>query len=304
MHWKFESLFSIRVQHQSTLNAPPGTTSDFDLMPSASTAERMRRLNWVFKAQPDGGLILGEKVISADGSEDFVRQPAADEPFTFLLRLNNPALLLRTAPFAVKNEAATAAPSAAAAAATFRPGARAQSLRTGSVSETAPSVAVASASVPAAGDPLPAFSGRGRLLYFDNLAAVAIPQPNAPPDALPLLRLTAGDFAGLPEFASRGPTPFAYALPAGASSVEFEPLVPSGAPTVTLSPPPTSRAIRVELPDNAYRMRPLPGTQTEVIYLTGEQLDASVFGLVRIFNTAQLPVLEQNRRYTVVFAEA
>lgn len=303
MHWKFEPLFSIRVQHQSTLNAPPGATSDFDLMPSASTAERMRRLNWVFKAQPDGGLILGEKVIGADGSEDFVRQAAADEPFTFLLRLNNPALLLRTAPFAAQTEAAASAPSVAAAA-TFRPGARAQSLRAGSVSETAASVAVASASVPAAGDPLPAFSGRGRLLYFNNLAAVAIPQPNAPPDAPLLLRLTAGDFVGLPEFASRGPTPFAYSLPAGTSSVEFVPLVPSGAPAVILSPPPTSRAIRAELSDNAYRMRQVPGNQTEVIYLTGEQLDASVFGIVRIFNTAQLPVLAKNRRYTVVFAEA
>jgi len=303
MHWKFDPLFSIQVRHQSALNASPGATPDFDLMPSASTAERMRRLNWVFKAQPDGGLVLGEKIIGSDGLGDFVRQPAADEPFTFLLRLNNPALLHRTAPFAVKTEEAAAVGASAATAAMFRPGARPRSLRPGSALETGPSTdtpIVAAAAAPAVNDPLPAFSGRGRLLYFDNLSAVAIPQPNAPP----LLPLTAGDFVGLPEFASRGPTPFAYTLPAGGTAVEFVPLVPGGASAVAFSPLPSSRAIRAELPDNAYRMRQVPGNHTEVIYLTGEHLDASVFGIVRIFNTAQLPVLEQNRRYSVVFAEA
>ncbi len=284
MHWKFEPLFSIRVLHQRTLDAPPDKTPDFDLAPSARTAERMRRLNWMYKAQPGGGIVFAEKIVGPDGQSSFARQPLADEPFTFLLRLNNPALLNYTAPFAKKKALMVGPPSNMVA----RPGA----------------IAVAAASeatVP--NSDLPSFSGRSRLLYFDNLSAVSIPQPNAPPDAPPLLRLTAGEFAGLPEFASRGPTLFAFA-PVSGGAVEFSPLTPSGTPIVALDILPQSQRFTAELADNAYRMKQVPGNKSELIYLTGEQLDSSVFGVIRIFNTATLPALDQNRRYTVAFAEA
>ena len=281
MHWKFEPLFSIRVLHQRALDAAPDKTPDFDLAPSVGTTERMRRLNWMYKAQPGGGMVFAEKVVGPDGQSSFARQPLADEPFTFLLRLNNPALLDYTAPFTKKKDPIVGPPSNMVA----RPGAVAVA-------------ATAGATVP--NNSLPSFSGRGRLLYFDNLSAVSIPQPNAPP----LLRLTAGEFVGLPEFASRGPTPFAFAPASGAAAVEFSPLTPAGTPIVALDIPAQSQRFTAKVADNAYRMKQVPGNQSELIYLTGEQLDSSVFGVIRIFNTATLPALDQNRHYTVVFAEA
>ena len=286
MHWKFEPLFSIRVLHQRTLDAPPDKTPDFDLSPSARTAERMRSLNWMYKAQQGGGMVFAEKIIGPDGLSSFARQPVADEPFTFLLRLNNPALLNYTAPFAKKEEAVA-------------PVSGNSRVRSGSTMGTAQSLATV---VP--NNNLPLFSGRSRMLYFDNLAAVSIPQPNAPPDAPPLLRLTAGEFAGVPEFASRGPTPFAFAPASGAAAVEFSPMTPAGTPIVTLDIPAQSQRFTADLADNAYRMKQVPGNQSELIYLTREQMDGSVFGVIQIFNLATLPVLNQNRHYTVVFAEA
>jgi hypothetical protein len=267
------------------LNSLPGATPDFDLTPSASTAERMRRLNWMFKSLPEGGMVFAEKIISPDGQSTFARQPITDEPFTFLIRLNNPALLNYTVPFA-KKAGTAAAPSGNIGA------------RGGAAAEASPVPTV----VPNNG--LPSFSGRGRLLYFDNLLAVPIPQPNTPPGEPPLLRMTAGDFVGLPELASRGPTPFNFAPIKGSTAIEFTPLVPTSTPVVILDIPAQSQSFVAKVPDNAYRMKQLPGDQSELIFLTGEPLDSSVFGIVRIFNLAALPVLDQNRRYTVVFAEA
>ena len=225
-------------------------------------------------------MVFAEKTIGPDGQSTFARKPGADEPFTFLLRLNNPALMNYTVPFAKK--AGVTQPSGN------------MRVRGGAVAE----VGQDSAIIP--NNDLPSFSGRGRLLYFDNLLAVSIPQPNAPP----LLRITAGDFVGLPELASRGPTPFNFAPVKGSTAVEFSPLVPSGTPVVMLDIPAQSQSFVAKVPDNAYRMKQMPGNQSELIFLTDEQLDSSVFGIVRIFNLSALPVLDQNRRYTVVFAEA
>lgn len=241
----------------------------------------------MYKPQPGGGMVFAEKIVGSDGQSTFARQPADDEPFTFWLRLNNPALLDYTAPFVQKKGAE--APQASGSAA--RPG------------------AVAATTVPtpesvAPNKELPNFSGRGRLLYFDNLSAISIPQPNAPPGPPPVLRLTAGDFVGLPEFASRGPTPFNFTPVSGSTAVDFAPLTPTGSPVLTIDVPAASPRISAQVPDNAYRMKQVPSNQNELIFLTSEQVDASVFGVIRIFNSVQLPVLSQNRHYTVVFAEA
>ncbi|HND90121.1 MAG TPA: hypothetical protein PK971_17435, partial [Saprospiraceae bacterium] len=104
MHWKFEPIFSISVQHQRTQNGTANASPDFSLKPSAATAERLRRLNWIFKPQPDGAQVFAEKIVGPDGEASFARLPADNEGFTFYLTLLNPALLGYTLPAEILEE--------------------------------------------------------------------------------------------------------------------------------------------------------------------------------------------------------
>lgn len=289
MHWKFEPIFSISVQHQHHLNGSPAASPDFALKPSAATAERLRHLNWIFKEQADGARIFAEQVVSPDGEATYARQPIEDEAFTFYLRLLNPALLGYTAPY-MQAGANPAAPTAAAAAA-LDMRARAMMAKSTSIEKPIPNSA------------LPPFSGVSRLLYFDNLSAVSIPQPNAPPDAPPLLRITAGAFVDTPEFASRGPTPFTLRHKPGSKQAEFTPASPSSTGARLFDIAPTAQSLTVTLPPNLYRLRQIPGDDIENIYLSDERLDSTIFGIIRIFNTSTLPTLSAQRHYSAVFAE-
>ncbi|HND87913.1 MAG TPA: hypothetical protein PK971_06290, partial [Saprospiraceae bacterium] len=146
---------------------------------------------------------------------------------------------------------------------------------------------------------LPEFSGVSRLLYFDNLSAISIPQPNAPP----LFRLTAGEFVDVPEFASRAPTRFTLRHKPGSKQAEFSPASPSAAVARLFDIAPAAQSLTVELPPNLYRLRQIPSDDSEKIYLSDERFDGTVFGIVRIFNTPALPILSTLRHYSAVFAE-
>lgn len=283
MHWKFEPIFSIQVQHQRTLNGVPSSLPDFEVMPAAATAERMRRLNWIFKTQPDGARVFAEQVIAPDGQASFARSPLDGEAFTFLIRLNNTSLLNNTAPYMK---------SGAAASRVLPAGPVNMRSRAMAIEEQGKETAIPNTA-------LPSFSGRSRLLYLDNLSTVAIPQPNAPP----LLRLTAGEFVDIPEFASRGPTTFTLSPKAGSKQVEFTPLTPDKSPVMLFDVAEGASRVNIDLPANGYRLRQIPGNHTEVMYLGDEQIDSSTLGVIRIFQWPDLPILDTYRRYSVQFAE-
>ncbi|MBK8965781.1 MAG: hypothetical protein R3D58_00365 [Saprospiraceae bacterium] len=141
MHWRFDPLFSIAVCHSKYKDPDqetgvPPNAPDFVLEPTPGTAENMHRLGWVFKPEPGGCRIFGEKRFDADGSSSLRAQPADGEGLTFALRLTNPALLNETKPYATEPEA-----------------------------DSGPD--------PVPADDLPHYSGNARILYLDNRTPTA-----------------------------------------------------------------------------------------------------------------------------------
>ena len=142
---------------------------------------------------------------------------------------------------------------------------------------------------------LPAYSGHSRLLYFDNRAPVTSSDGT--------LHLTAGEFADVTEFASRAPSPFNYtASQADSTQVEATALLPGNSAVQTFSLNPQTRTARLDLIENAYRLVQKPSNKAEIVCLTSEEVAGNTLGLIRIFNTSQLP-WNQSRRYRVVWAK-
>lgn len=122
--------------------------------------------------------------------------------------------------------------------------------------------------------PLPAFSGRMRLLYLDNLNPVAQP---------------AGEFSLCPDYidedhlASIALAAFTFtkALP-GTRELKFTALSPEG---VSYSIPlePKTKTAFVKLPENTYRLEQQPGGEKETIVLSSDMPAGSVLGIIRIF---------------------
>lgn len=254
MHWKFEEIFSIQVLHERYLLDPPGDPAlyapDFTLEPSEQTRQRFRRLSWVARPQENGILVFAEKVLDKAGQSFTKAKPSDNEAFTFLLKINQPALLFDTKPF---SEGGGPNPD------------------------------------------LPAFSGRGRIFYFDNLNTSTQPDGS--------LRITAGDFANTAEMASRTPLPFTFSSP-DTTQVELSSLAPGSPASQTFDLNSKTKSVVLDLPESAYRFVQKPANQSETIYMTTERLNGEVFGVVRIFNSAALPALGQFRRYKALFAKA
>ncbi len=144
---------------------------------------------------------------------------------------------------------------------------------------------------------LPAFSGRGRLLYFNNLNVVTQTDGS--------LRITVGPFVDLPEFASRAPTIFEFpAAQVGVSNVEATAILPNPPPGSSFAFKPFSSKTQVELPENAYKMvqKPSGVAQGETIYLSNEILPDNALGIVSIFDIASAPI-DQNKTFQLAFAK-
>ncbi|HRI58534.1 MAG TPA: hypothetical protein PK228_02390 [Saprospiraceae bacterium] len=142
---------------------------------------------------------------------------------------------------------------------------------------------------------LPAFTGRGRVFYFDNLHPVTQPDGS--------LLMTAGNFADIAELASRAPLPFSFAS-ADTTKVEVTPLTSGNATAQTFELDTKTKSVVLDLPENAYRFVQLPANRSETIFMTNEMLNSDVFGVVRIFNSTALPTLGQYRPYKALFAKA
>lgn len=138
----------------------------------------------------------------------------------------------------------------------------------------------------------PAFSGRARLLYFDNLNPV-----NAGPNTF---LLTAGNSVSFPDFASRIPTSFIFRpTSTTVTQVEMASRSPGGLSKV-YSIDTTTKSAEITLPENAYRLTQQPVNQSEIVYLTNEQLPPSALGVARIFQPKNAE-WEPFRRYQIMF---
>ena len=249
MHWKFEEIFSIQFTHQKKapsafpdfgLDAP-----DFIVVPTKSTADKLRRYGWITHSLSGGLLVLSEKTIDASGNASHRSLPPTNDAFTFWLLLNNPGLLNETQPFEAL---------------------------------------------------LPQYAGRSRLLYFDNLSAVSLPDNK--------FRLTTGDFISLSDFSSGAPTYFRYAArEPQIAGIDVTPIEPGNPVAKSFNFTSPARFVDIELPESAYKIAPKPSGTAETVFLTPEKLAGKIFGAVRIFNTAAQPILEKHRKYSAVFAK-
>lgn len=145
--------------------------------------------------------------------------------------------------------------------------------------------------------PLPPYSGRTRLLYFDNLSTT-------PPTGEDL-RLTGDEFIHSTDLASGGPLSFQYlASEPQITSVELQAIRPETPPAKSFPINPPARTVGLEAEEGAYRLTPKPGGTTETVFLTQERFPGNAFGCIRIFNTAALPMSDTYRKYQAVFANA
>lgn len=144
---------------------------------------------------------------------------------------------------------------------------------------------------------LPAFSGRARILYFDNLHPT--PVHNLPGANNAYWLATA---AGLEQFGSRAPVPFEYTNP-GAAQVTLTPLAPGGrAQTFALDP--ATHAVKIELPENGYQFVQMPLNRPEILFLTAEMPPPDTLGVLRIFEHPGGNGWEPHRRYRILFEQA
>jgi len=250
MHWRFDKIFSIQFFHQKTMESPLLNAdlkrTQFSIIPTESTREKLRRMGWIFRSANDGIQVFGEKTIDPKGNAELRSNLASNDVFTFLLLLDDVSLLNYTHPF--KSD-------------------------------------------------LPPFSGRTRLLYFDNLTTTPPTGDN--------LRLTGDEFIHSTDLASGGPTSFQYLAPlAQITSVELQAITPENPPAKSFSIKPPARAVGLEVAEGAYRMTPKPGGTAETLFLTPERLTGKTIGCIRIFNTSALPMSDTFRKYLAVFASA
>lgn len=140
---------------------------------------------------------------------------------------------------------------------------------------------------------LPAYSGRSRLLYFDNL--------NPVPQSGGEFSLCAGA-VDLAQFASSAPTAFTFNKPkVGVKTLKFKALSPLSTDTSFLINPETN-STPIELPENAYILEQNPGGHSETIVLHAELVTGNVLGIVRIFKPTN-GSWEPIKRYKVNFDE-
>ncbi len=140
---------------------------------------------------------------------------------------------------------------------------------------------------------LPLIVGRSRLLYFDNL--------NPTSGSGGELWLTR-DPMDLAQFGSSAPVPFDFMHPdSKATSVDFTPLIPGGKPQkIALNT--QTRTTEINLPENGYRIAPLPDEYSKILFLSPENITADTLGVVRIFEPPG--GWEPLHRYQILFDKA
>ncbi len=269
MHWKFEPFFSIDIFHGKYpppavgQSAPPAPV--FSVEPTQNTRARFLRMGWTFKpfAAGGGGTVHAEKVFASDGTAKLRVRPAQDEGFSFLIRLTDNALLNQTKPF-------------------MRPPTQAEM-----DAEPDP----LKKNNPKPNETLPPFSGRARLLYFDNLKAVQVGGT---------FPLTAGNTVSIADFGSRFPTAFTF-MPVQTTVTQVGIKAYSPGSTVqNFTITSKGMGVEIKLPENGYHFMQQPSNQSETLFLSSETLPADLLGVVRIFQPPNAD-WEPFRRYQIMF---
>jgi len=141
---------------------------------------------------------------------------------------------------------------------------------------------------------LPSFSGRARLLYFDNLHAVA--------DNFGAYQLSKINAVEAGDLGSRVPAHFMYRPSENQTlKVEMNPLAPNGIP-YSFNVNPKTETVEIQLPENGYQLTQKPSGKTETLYLTDETLPVNTIGVLRIFKPPGAD-WEPNKQYRITFRE-
>lgn len=141
--------------------------------------------------------------------------------------------------------------------------------------------------------PLPLYSGRTRLLYFDNL------DDANQPDRLLLSRedkVTKRDFGSL--------VPNNFRIQAAGPSVtriDFTEIKPGGAVVCSAQFSPEQRTALVDLPSGAFHLVTTPANGQEVLLADAELLDEKAIGIIRIYKDEHLNY-DASVNYTIPFA--
>lgn len=259
MHWKFEKMFEIKVTHEHLTGVPKDPATD----PPA------------FTVQPTLSTLVRFKKMN------WMVRPTRNGLMVFAERITRTDGTLNAPKKPQKDEQLA-----------FVIGLNRPSL----LKVTKPYM-ISAVPDPKPNDHLPAFSGRARLLYLNNLNAT--PQPDGS------LRITQGPFVDEPEFASRAPTTFDFAAAqAGVSSVEATAILPNPPTAISFAFRPAASKVQVELAENAYKMvqKPTGAALGERMFLTNEALPDNTLGIVSIFDVPSAPI-DQNKTFHLAFAK-
>lgn len=138
---------------------------------------------------------------------------------------------------------------------------------------------------------LPAFSGRSRVLYFDNI--------NPSPQSGGEFSLSTGR-VDVDQFASVAPISFSFNKAApGVSTLKFTALTPTATIAQFAVNQPMQTA-QVTLGENAYHLEQVPGGPSETMVIMAENLAGKALGVVRIFQPVS-GSWEPLRRYRIDF---
>lgn len=94
--WQYDILFAFQVSHPDD-----GAAQGFSIRPTFACTQQLAKLGLIFKPMTNGGAVIVEKKVPenpADSPEP-IRKIKGLAQFSFLLYLNNPALLKDTIPF-------------------------------------------------------------------------------------------------------------------------------------------------------------------------------------------------------------
>lgn len=263
MHWKFEEILSISVFHQDTEESPPLDFMGYipEFTLIPSAKTRSRFGRLGWYAKPfKGGLTVFAEKIVRADGTAFLKGKAKQNEAFEFFLKLTRPDILNKTAPFVKKENNKAIPN----------------------------------------DDLPAFSGKNRLLYFDNLNAENIGTLDKP-----VYRLTLGDYANLAELGSRATTPFVFPLESGNTSNVTATAINPGAveDPKSFGPKAGAKAVVLDLEENAWTINQEPSGTSEVLYLTRKAIPSDVFGVIRIFNTEAIP-LTAFRRFKALFARA
>ncbi|HMQ46517.1 MAG TPA: hypothetical protein PKA00_04500 [Saprospiraceae bacterium] len=251
--WQYDILFAFQVSHPDD-----GVAQGFSIQPTITCGQLLARYGLIFKPMPNGGAVIVEKKVPENPADtpEPVRKIKGVAQFSFILSLNNYALLTDTIPFHLSS--------------------------------------------------FPAFVGRSRILYFDNLDENNLIDQDL--DHPPQMTLSNMDFAVYEmgtdgavsdkDLGSLGLNQFEYyANPQQTNTFQVTPILPNGGTTETWPINNNNKRVALKLADGPYTIKQ---SGEEVFYAASSLLRSGPFGLIHIFKDEQVDY-NTTIRYDIIF---